>query len=51
MLRKKFLGISVRYVSKHDHSHSGETPLISKVRKKNAFDKKLSQKMKKSLQI
>ena len=37
MLRKKTFDISVRYVSKHEHSHSEETPPISKDSKKKGF--------------
>ena len=34
MLRKRNFDNSVRYVSKDDHSHSEQTPPISKERKK-----------------
>ena len=37
---------SDRYVSKDDHSHSEQTPPISKERSKNAFNNKISQKNK-----
>ena len=45
-LRKINIDYSVKYVSKNNHSHSGETKPISKMRKKNASKNKLSQKTK-----
>ena len=42
---------SVRYVNKHSHMHSEQTPPISRERKKNTSDNKLSENNKKFLKI
>ena len=46
-LRTRTIDNSVRYISKDDNFHREQAPHISKERKENASNKKLSQKRKK----
>ena len=49
-LRQIKIDNRVRYVSENGYGQSEQTPPISKERKKNAFNMKLSQKNKKFIQ-